>query len=124
MNAGLLAGLVTSKKHRRVDDAAGQLRAGSNGQNDECRPMSAHNVSSHRLDVSTCETCEMTKNHACQVQITADHMFFSETSESRMQHRHTAVVQAVLSYGIQSYPVMNESASDTNKILPRFMLTL
>ena len=99
--------------------------------------LGKQSVKTHVLKDRSCEICQRTKitrapctrrNGGALLRaenfgdlITADHIFLSESCESRNNHRYAVVVQDLATQWIQAYPCKTKKSQETQKSLQKFL---
>ena len=126
-----------------VDDRVPDCRD-SNTSSSHLEPTSTrsedlgkHSVETHFPKDRNCEICQRTKitRAPCRRRnggavpraenfgdlITADHKVFSESCESRNNHRYAIVVQDLVTKWVQSYPCKTKTSQETQRSLQKFL---
>ena len=99
--------------------------------------LGKHSVYTHFPKDRNCEICQRTtitrapcrrRNGGAVLRaenfgdlITADHKVFSESCESRNNHRYAFVVQDLATQWIQSYPCKTKTSQETQRSLQKFL---
>ena len=106
-------------------------------QQRDVRILGEHNVHTHCPKDHNCEICKWTKitRTPCRIRngeavlraekfgdlMTADHNVFSDSCESRNNHRCAVVVHDLATQWIQTYPCKNKISQETQRSLQKFL---